>query len=71
MLVPAASASAGCHAARAPVSNLLRGSRFTRGGIALRGVSRDRGCGPRGAGQVAQGSRKAQRNHNRFLFKVR
>ena len=42
-----------------------------RGGITLRGVSRDRGCGPRGAGQVAQGSRKTRRNHNRFLFKVR
>jgi hypothetical protein len=45
---------AGCHDTTAPVSTLLRGSRFTRRGITLRGVSRDRGCGPNGEGQVAQ-----------------
>jgi hypothetical protein len=45
---------AGCHDTTAPVSTLLRGSRFTRRGITLRGVSRDRGCGPNGKGQIAQ-----------------
>jgi hypothetical protein len=45
---------AGCHDTTAPVSSLLRGSRFTRRGINLRGVSRDRGCGKNGAGKVAQ-----------------
>src|SRR4051812_12484232 len=45
---------ASCHDTTAPVSRLLRGSRFTRNGVTLRGVSRDRGCGPKGRGQVAQ-----------------
>ena len=45
---------AGCRDTIAPVSTLLRGSRFTRKGIRLRGVSRDRGCGPNGKGTIAQ-----------------
>jgi hypothetical protein len=45
---------AGCHDTTAPVSRLLRGSRFTRKGIRLRGVSHDRGCGPGGRGKVSQ-----------------
>src|SRR5436190_8031541 len=45
---------AGCHDRTAPVSTLRRGSRFTRKGITLRGISRDRGCGRNGRGKVAQ-----------------
>jgi hypothetical protein len=45
---------AGCHDTIAPVSRLLRGSRFTRRGITLRGASSDRGCGTNGRGRVAQ-----------------
>jgi hypothetical protein len=46
--------SASCRDRTAPVSTLARRSRFTRKGITLRGVSRDRGCGKNGRGQVAQ-----------------
>jgi hypothetical protein len=45
---------ASCRDRTAPVSTLSRRSRFTRRGISLRGVSRDRGCGPHGRGKVAQ-----------------
>ena len=45
---------AGCRDTTAPVSTIAKGSRFTRKGITLRGVSRDRGCGTNGAGQVAK-----------------
>src|SRR5436190_4648298 len=46
--------SASCRDRIAPVSTLGRRSHFTRKGITLRGVSRDRGCGKNGRGQVAQ-----------------
>jgi hypothetical protein len=36
------------------VTTIARGSRFTRKGVALKGVARDRGCGKNGAGQVAR-----------------
>jgi hypothetical protein len=45
---------ASCRDRTAPVSTLSKRSRFTRNGIALRGVSRDRGCGPNGRGQISQ-----------------
>jgi hypothetical protein len=45
---------ASCRDTIAPVSTLSKRSRITRRGITLRGVSRDRGCGKNGAGQVAQ-----------------
>jgi hypothetical protein len=46
--------SASCRDRIAPVTTLGRRSRFTRKGITLRGVSRDRGCGKNGRGQVSQ-----------------
>jgi hypothetical protein len=45
---------ASCRDKTAPVSTLARTSRFTRRGITLRGVSRDRGCGMNGSGQVSR-----------------
>jgi hypothetical protein len=45
---------AGCRDTTAPSSKLRRGSRFTSKGILLRGLTRDRGCGPGGAGQTAR-----------------
>jgi hypothetical protein len=46
--------AAGCHDHTPPVTTIARGSRFTRGGISLRGTARDRGCGPKGRGQVSK-----------------
>jgi hypothetical protein len=46
--------AAGCHDHTPPVTTIARGSRFTRKGITLRGVARDRGCGPKGRGTVAR-----------------
>jgi hypothetical protein len=43
-----------CRDQTAPVSTLGRRSRFTRRGVTLSGTSRDTGCGPNGAGQVAR-----------------
>jgi hypothetical protein len=45
--------AAGCHDRTPPVTTVGKRSRFTRKGITLRGVSRDRGCGRNGAGKVA------------------
>jgi hypothetical protein len=46
--------TAGCHDRTPPVTTIARGSRFTRKGITLKGVARDKGCGKNGAGQVAR-----------------
>jgi hypothetical protein len=46
--------TATCHDRTPPVTTIARGSRFTRKGVALKGVARDRGCGKNGAGQVAR-----------------
>ena len=46
--------AAGCHDHTPPVTTIGRSSRFTRKGISLRGVARDRGCGAHGRGQVAR-----------------
>jgi hypothetical protein len=46
--------TAACHDRTPPVTTIGRGSRFTRHGITLKGVARDKGCGKNGAGRVAR-----------------
>lgn len=46
--------TAGCHDHTAPVTTVGRSSRFSRRGISMRGVARDRGCGPHHRGKVAR-----------------
>jgi hypothetical protein len=44
----------GCQDRIAPVSTLSKRSHFSRKGIALRGATRDKGCGKNGRGKVAR-----------------
>jgi hypothetical protein len=45
---------AGCHDHTPPVTTIGKGSQFSRSGISLKGVARDKGCGPKGRGSVAR-----------------